>query len=347
MTGAAPAGRSLLIVATESDPHADAVVLALSEAGFTDFLRLDASRADVANSLEVRPAATPAPDWRIGVRARPERFVDSRSLRAVYFRRLALATDVNRLYQPDAAALDRAETFNAVRWLIEALPAAYFPFGHPMPLLAAENKLHQLAVARAVGLRTPETLYANQPALLAAFAEAHREIAIKPLSNPILSDDQGAQIASLYAATRPGPALAAMVRGRTGAQLYLQGRIAKRADLRLMVFPGRVLGCEIETGILGPDAMDWRPEIAKIPHRIVPVPADLEAKARAYLARIGIGAGYFDFAVLEDGSHVFFECNPNAEWMWIQRRAGHPVAAEIAAELLSAVARAAAPDDGR
>ncbi|MGE0724907.1 MAG: hypothetical protein AB7O45_11055 [Alphaproteobacteria bacterium] len=339
-----PAGRSLLIVATESDPHADAVVEALGRAGFDDFLRLDASRADRANAIEAHPADG---RWRIAVRARPERFVDSRSVRAVYLRRLAGGSDVMRLFQPDAETLDRAETFAAVRWLVESLPAERFPFGHPIPLLAAENKLRQLAVARAVGLRTPETLYGNEAETLARFAEARGEVAVKPLANPILVDEGYAQHAALYAARRPGTDLAQAIRARGQTQLYLQGRIAKRADLRLMVFPGRVLGCEIETGILGAEAMDWRPEIPRIPHRIVPVPADLEAKARAYLAAIGIGAGYFDFAVLDDGSHVFFECNPNAEWTWIARRTGHPVADEIAAELVAAVRAAGAAEAAR
>ena len=47
-------------------------------------------------------------------------------------------------------------------------------------------------------------------------------------------------------------------------------------------------------------------------------------------------AGYFDFARPEEGPPVFFECNTNAQWYWIEQITGHPISEAIAQGLAAA-----------
>ena len=50
---------------------------------------------------------------------------------------------------------------------------------------------------------------------------------------------------------------------------------------------------------------------------------------------MGLTWGAFDFGVTDDGDWVFFECNPNGQWLWIELQAKYPLAGVVADELLA------------
>lgn len=53
----------------------------------------------------------------------------------------------------------------------------------------------------------------------------------------------------------------------------------------------------------------------------------------SYLKRMGLAFGCFDFGLTESAETVFFECNPNGQWSWLQERTEAPIA-EAFADLL-------------
>ena len=69
----------------------------------------------------------------------------------------------------------------------------------------------------------------------------------------------------------------------------------------------------------------------------VPFLKDLELRARlhAYMEAFGLNFGCFDFAVTKSGEPVFFECNPNGQWQWVENLTGLPIGKAIAEELLN------------
>ncbi len=52
------------------------------------------------------------------------------------------------------------------------------------------------------------------------------------------------------------------------------------------------------------------------------------------MSAFGINFGCFDIAYTKDGKFVFFESNPNGQWLWIEEATGLPIGKAIA-ELLS------------
>ncbi|MFC5183451.1 hypothetical protein [Actinomadura harenae] len=48
-----------------------------------------------------------------------------------------------------------------------------------------------------------------------------------------------------------------------------------------------------------------------------------------YLKVFGLEFGCFDFGLTERDEPVFFECNPNGQWSWLEERTGAPIAGDV------------------
>lgn len=53
----------------------------------------------------------------------------------------------------------------------------------------------------------------------------------------------------------------------------------------------------------------------------------------------------FDIAVTKTNEAVFFECNPNGQWLWVENLTGLPIGKAIADELLNESVRRVAGHD--
>ena len=61
---------------------------------------------------------------------------------------------------------------------------------------------------------------------------------------------------------------------------------------------------------------------------------DIAGKFRDFLRQMGLRFGAFDLIVTPDGGHVFLECNPNGQWLWVELATGMPISEAIADELM-------------
>jgi hypothetical protein len=264
--------------------------------------------------------------------------VSPEQISAVYWRRVVKMLDSPMLGLPTTANLDQYEMFWSLRWVLEALPASRFPLGHPYAHGPAENKHRQLETARQVGLATPETCHSNNLEDLRRFIAAQKEIAVKAMRIPALTKSGIYENVRHIACKAFTPDfLLAKLRTVEATQLYCQQVIQRKRDLRIMVFPHELVAVELDLSGLTPDKLDWREESLELPHRVVSVPPEFERQLRAYLDQMGLTTGFFDFAVPEEGPPVFFECNTNAQWYWIEKVTSHPISEVIARELVATV----------
>lgn len=315
--------------------HCDAVEEALARLNFRETFRLDAEHAFEETAITIEPAAGVF-RWEMRRRDHPSQGADSGSVRRVYFRRWGSTTHARELTFPDSAHLDQAESLGACRRLIGNLPPDLFPLGHPRAMDAAENKLRQLNAARRVGLDIPETIYSTDAGALAEFAARHESVAVKPLSQPGVNFlDESKPDGLLWCRAYPGAELARTIRATGRTQLYLQENIVKLRDLRILLLPRQVFACEIDTSSLPPGEPDWRRVTGALPHRMIGLDAPFERQLRDFLREMGIVSGSFDFALTNNGRRVFFECNPNGQWLWVEKLAGAPIAEAVANELVA------------
>jgi hypothetical protein len=118
------------------------------------------------------------------------------------------------------------------------------------------------------------------------------------------------------------------------APTVLQRLVSKVADLRVTmvgVEPFSVVirtpaGAPIDFRDTDPDACTYQP--FKLSDE------DL-LRARRFMNHYGLRFAAFDFGITESGALVFFECNPNGQWGWLEARTGMPITQALVALLMN------------
>ncbi len=106
-----------------------------------------------------------------------------------------------------------------------------------------------------------------------------------------------------------------------------QARVPKTADVRTVVVGERAFSARITAP---PGLVDWRADYLNLSYEPVTCPDGLCEALVEFLADFGLSFGAFDFAVTEDSTWWFLECNPNGQWAWLEGAVGLPVADAIA-----------------
>ncbi len=329
----------ILIVAPDDDDHANAVEAEFLRRNRSDFARLNLESGVPSLILERHWNPESGQRWRLGGLSGPCSEINNRSLRAVWHRRWVKPQAYGEVRfkqgRLEEANLDLDEIRVAVARLVESLAPSLFPLGHPLIHETAENKPQQLDYAREVGFRTPAGIYSTDPIPLARFCRSMDCVIVKPLFRSGHLDETG-KLVPLRTQGFSGGKLAEIIQTHTGpVQLFIQECIEKIADWRITVFPNSLWCAEIDTSALPKNDPDWRGQHDQLPHRLVTVDSAFETKLRNYLDLFNLKAGYFDFGVPHHGEPVFFECNTNAEWLWVEHLTGAPLAACVADTLLS------------
>lgn len=330
----------IVIVTAQGDLTAKVVIEALASQGCTDVFRLDLEQAHAQYDL-TWTAGKAGLHWALRDRNDPSKTLTPENVRAVYWRRLAIAQDGPMLSIPSSSNLDSFEMFWSLKWLIEALPERLFPFGHPQAHAAADNKHRQLAAALTAGFTIPESCHSNDPAALGAFISSQPEIALKAMRvSAVTSTGETADARHIACKAFSPSFLLPQLEAAGRTQLFCQQAIQRRHDLRIMVFPRETVAAVIDTTQLPDNKLDWREDTLELAHGIQPISPEFDGQLRHYLSLMDLTAGFFDFAQPAEGPPVFFECNTNAEWYWVEWMTGHPLSHAVAAELIRTAERA-------
>lgn len=166
----------------------------------------------------------------------------------------------------------------------------------------ASDKIMQLKLARKVGFSVPETIISNNPEEVRRFEKRHPNgIIIKPLvstekilwtlktDTSTLTDESIQACPSIY-------------------QEYITGT----KHLRINCFGEYCFAAQIETA-----DVDWRPNL-NVPITSYELSTDFKLKLRKILADLNLEMGIFDFKISEDGTPVWFEVNPQGQWLFLE-----------------------------
>lgn len=260
--------------------------------------------------------------------------LDLDTIPAIWARRLwpgRMPSDLDPHVAQHAATAARTTFFDTLLGL--AAPRWVNPLA---PAMRAESKLLQLERALELGLRVPDTLITHDPSRVSSFAAEHDGRVVTKLLEP-LSQTMDASGEFFYT-TALGDVgeLSAL---RWSPQIF-QPHLPKHRELRVIV-----IGEHLFVGALdlsGADVVDWRRLRASDGLRWQPhaLPPDVEAKARALVARLGLVYGALDFIETGEGEAYFLEINPAGEWGWLERDLGFPIGDRIAEALAQGMERA-------
>ena len=196
-------------------------------------------------------------------------------------------------------------------------------FNDPGRSRQAAYKPAQLARAQELGLRVPETLITNDPVAVKNFHERMGgETIYKMFHSPRVG---------LYGTRRLRTEDLDSIDRLITCPAIFQERIKGDYDIRAMVVGDRVFAARICFDLLG-DVIDTR----FVETEISPwtLPADVEAALIQMVANFGLVYSAVDMRYSDDLGYVFFESNPEGQYLWLEIEADLEVSHAIASRLL-------------
>jgi ATP-grasp ribosomal peptide maturase len=304
------AGRTVLVVTALEDVTADLVIARLNERRGVRVVRVDP--ADIGEHLHFHAEIGPGGDWG-GRLATGDRELDLAEVTSVYHRRPSpWRFDGLGQQERDFA---RAEARHGLAGLLNHLPGARY-VNHPAAVTRADFKVAQLQHAARLGFTVPATLVTNDVEAARKFAATHGPVIYKAFRGFPAGPD--GFTGAIWAQRVDPDTFTGDI--EVTAHLF-QAEVPKTVDVRVTAVDGRVFAQAITT----PDQLlDWRRDWLALDHTPIEVPAEHQARLRAYLEHFGLVFGCFDFALTGDGTRVedwiWIECNPNGQWGWLPDR---------------------------
>ena len=178
---------------------------------------------------------------------------------------------------------------------------------------AANNKLLQLKVARAIGLKVPNTLATNSAADIRAFVREQKKAIYKPMSGYSWDDENLCLYTNMV--TLDDLENGDLLQACPG--IYQQ-YIEKSFEVRAIVMGNQVSACAIHAR----DRIDWRfdQQTGKLDCSFYELPLAVKERCIALLKTLGLVFGCIDLIVTPDGEHVFLENNEAGQFIWMESR---------------------------
>jgi hypothetical protein len=326
----------ILILTEPDDAHADRVEQKLRARG-VEVVRFDPARfpSEAEVSLAFTAAGVPAYTLRVDGQS-----TDLQRVTAVWDRRrrLAVAPSESGDRASRAYVSQECKTFLQNVW--SCLDCRWVPAVRS-DMLRAQLKAPQLKLAAALGFELPPTLVTNNPEDVLDFYRQHNgDLISKVIGSPAISRDGE----SFGRFTEPvSKRDVGYTRAVRSCPIIFQARVPKRVELRITVVGRQVFAAEIHSQESNRTRLDWRHydhfQTGHLAHRL---PPDLEQRCVQLVDRLGLCFGAIDLALAPDGRYVFFEVNPNGQYLWIELATGLPISDAIC-DLLTSGASGPAP----
>ena len=235
--------------------------------------------------------------------------VEPSGLDAIWYRRLGRQQLIPEAADPKYTAEIDAACWTALQGhLLTEFRGCWV--SDPEATELAGNKLVQLRAARRAGLRIPATLVSQDPARIRQFCSAHPGAIIKPVrtrgdlavtavvsAELLANDDVLRLVPSIYQENIPGT-----------------------RHLRITMFGNHCHAAMIEA-----QELDWRLDVS-VPFSVYQPSAQLRTALHGILRSLGLVMGIFDLKLTPDNDVVFFEVNPQGQFLFVEGLCGLPLA---------------------
>lgn len=234
--------------------------------------------------------------------------LDVRNLDLIWWRRLGLPQAIPATISDPAQieVIDNDCRTALIGLLLNEFRGTWI--NHPVNTLLAQNKLVQLRAAKNAGFRVPRTLVSQNPRVVRNFCEGlDYNVVVKSISG-----------------TQKAPLLTMMV---TPEHLVCEESIALSPAIYQEFIPGELhvraqcFGDSIHSVTLKSKALDWRPDL-NIPFEVVELKEELKTSLRGVLKLLGLKMGVVDLKFAEDGEPVWFEVNPQGQFLFVEGLTG-------------------------
>jgi hypothetical protein len=335
----APKSDQLLILTSEGDLHANAVIKELT-ARRPDFGVIRINSDFLSTNLDYSFHWTEFGELQSQVLTTLDSRVTAENVKVIWYRKPDLPPPHPALTDPIAQRCSVLEHQGFLRSFVGLFPEARW-LNDYWQMQRYSSKANQIQIAKKAKLAVPETLITNRLSEVRALANRHSEIIHKSMDFRHFRwrDDPFACFAHLLTQHE----LSSLTdEDLQYAPAIYQQRIHKARELRVTVVGERVFACEIESQPDTPQAVDWR--IGNFGDRLSHVPVDLplelQQQLREVLRFMGVNFGTFDLIQDSSGTFYFLEVNPNGQYYRIEQRTGLPITSAMVDLILTLAAAA-------
>jgi ATP-grasp ribosomal peptide maturase len=310
---------TVLVLAREFDPTADAVVTALTEQGVPVF-RTDLAAFPTTLRLDarLRDGGWTGRLWNAHHEVRLEdiRSIWSRGPRTYRF---------DDSLAPELREFCYREAKLGVGGVLAALDVLWA--NHPNRCADAVFKPYQWKTAIECGLAVADTVITNDVGAARRFVgDTPGETITKALGPSGLTEDGQVQVAYTRRLT---DADLAELDGVAATATTLQRFVPKAFEVRLTVIGQEMFGVAIHADT--EDARtDWRADPAALRYELVSTPGPVAEAVAEYMNRTGLVYAGFDFVVTPAGQWVMLEANTGPQLGFVQAATGAPITDALA-----------------
>lgn len=309
---------TILLVTASYDVAADYVGCALRNRKSL-FFRLDTDK------FPSQVQATFSPREGITFSSGSQR-VAGRQIKAVWYRRL-VAPDLPPGLDRGTRDFCERETRAFLNGVLATLPTTARWLSAPLAVRAAESKPYQLKIAADLGFLVPNTTITNHPGAVLELSKCY-PLAAKAVSSGYIASESGNK--AIFT-SRVGNQDLEDLESLSLAPVTFQEFVEKQSDIRVTVVGDNVFAAEILSQASQSSRVDWRAtEDPNLPHRRHELPDQVASLCRSLTGALGLSFGAIDLALYADGQYMFFEINPNGEWVWIEDQLQFPISQTIA-----------------
>ncbi|SDP97112.1 ATP-grasp ribosomal peptide maturase, SAV_5884 family [Actinopolyspora xinjiangensis] len=311
---------TVLILARDLDPTADAMVTTLTERG-TAVARVNTGWFPARLSVS---AGLRGGRWSGHLRT-PGQLVSLDDVHAVWYH----SPEAYRM-PGELSDAERHHAFLEAKYglggVLSSLDVVWI--NHPSRMADAAYKPVQLVRAQQCGLTVPDTLITNEPDPVREFAT--EPTVTKLVGSNTISEDSTRKISWTRLLDQ---AELADLRGIETTTHLLQRWVPKAFETRVIAIGEQLFAAAIHAGSAS-TRVDWRSDYDALTYEPIEPPASVAEGIRALMAGFDLRYGALDFVVTPNGDWVFLEINPGGQYGWLEAATGHPLTRSLA-DLLS------------
>lgn len=315
---------SVLVLADDYDPSADAMVRALHDRG---------AAVDRVNTAwfpgQLSVSAELAGGRWSGCLRTPHRSIELDDVTAVWVRSPKAFS-----FPAELSAAERSfanlEAKYGLGGVLTSLPALWV--NDPARAADANYKPVQLVTAARCGLIVADTVITNDPDTVRTFTAGGRTVS-KVLGANTIVEAGGRKLG--YTRIVDTADLGDLRGVGTTAHLF-QRWIPKAHEARMVVVGDHVTTVAIHAGSAA-SYVDWRVDYDSLRYELVEPPEPVTAAVHGLMKTLGLTYGALDFVVSPDDSWTFLEVNAGGQYGWLEDATGAPITAQLA-DLLAGVA---------
>ncbi|OUN58187.1 hypothetical protein [Alistipes sp. An66] len=321
----------ILIITNKEDAHPTPVIERLSARGVPVFrLNTEALLTDYDFGWQV-DAAGEISFW---IRCRLNGLeTTGREITALWDRRPEKPEELPYPSTPEIDRHNREEALGFLvflRYWLKDIPS----IGSVVNDRPAASKMLQYATAREVGFKIPRTCFSNSREQFLKLSQECADLILKPIDVCDVWDEKHGVDYVFYAQKTPAASLREVPNEAFSQTVsFVQEYIEKAFELRVTVVGKQVFACKIDSQAQQEETgrIDWRQGYEHgLKQNAFALPDTVSSQCVAFLYRMGLNFGCFDFIVTPSGEYVFLECNPNGQWLWVELSTGLKIADAIA-----------------